>query len=185
MEQMDTLRIEKFKELYNSNKDILQVLVIAEAFAWSSACKKGLLYQVPVWKYSNGSILFETDKNELHKKEYMSSYLDQMTYVDLVLKIPETRLQLIDNPFKIEEYNFILDPRMQSSFNSWQAKHLQGIKEAKAVLEETVDKQDAFIQCRRCKSFSVDTEQKQTRSADEPMTIFCVCRQCKNAFRMD
>jgi DNA-directed RNA polymerase subunit M/transcription elongation factor TFIIS len=182
---MDSLRIEKFKELYCANQDIVKVLVIAEAFAWSSACKKGLLYDVPVWKYSNGSILFETDKNELHKKEYMSSYLEQMYYIELLLKIPETRQQLIENPCKIEDLNSIIDPRTQSSFRSWQAKHLQGIKEAKAVLEETVDKQDAFIQCRRCKSFSVDTEQKQTRSADEPMTIFCVCRQCKNAFRKD
>ena len=36
--------------------------------------------------------------------------------------------------------------------------------------------------CTRCKSFDVDTEQKQTRSADEPMTIFCTCNVCGKRF---
>ena len=36
--------------------------------------------------------------------------------------------------------------------------------------------------CTRCKSFDVDTEQKQTRSADEPMTIFCCCNSCGSRF---
>ena len=181
---MELIRVERFKDLLSTDAPV-EVLVILEAFAWSSACRKGLLYKIPVWKYFNGSVLFETDKNELHKKEYLSSYFDQMNFIHLVLSIPETRAELLKDPKKIEELNPINDPRIQSSFNAWQTKHLQGIKEAKAVLEETVDNQDAFIQCKRCKSYSVDTEQKQTRSADEPMTIFCVCRKCKNAFRMD
>ncbi len=29
-----------------------------------------------------------------------------------------------------------------------------------------------------CKSKDIDTEQKQTRSADEPMTLFCACNRC-------
>jgi DNA-directed RNA polymerase subunit M/transcription elongation factor TFIIS len=36
--------------------------------------------------------------------------------------------------------------------------------------------------CTRCKSYDVDTEQKQTRSADEPMTIFCTCNVCGQRF---
>jgi DNA-directed RNA polymerase subunit M/transcription elongation factor TFIIS len=36
--------------------------------------------------------------------------------------------------------------------------------------------------CPRCKSFDVDTEQKQTRSSDEPMTIFCTCNMCEKRF---
>ncbi len=36
--------------------------------------------------------------------------------------------------------------------------------------------------CPRCASYDVDTEQKQTRSADEPMTIFCTCNSCGKRF---
>lgn len=31
------------------------------------------------------------------------------------------------------------------------------------------------IQCSKCKSYDIDIECRQTRSPDEPMTIFCVC----------
>lgn len=32
------------------------------------------------------------------------------------------------------------------------------------------------IRCGKCKSYDIDIETKQTRSADEPMTVFCTCR---------
>jgi DNA-directed RNA polymerase subunit M/transcription elongation factor TFIIS len=35
-----------------------------------------------------------------------------------------------------------------------------------------------FIKCGKCKSAEVDVEQKQTRSADEPMTLFALCTNC-------
>jgi len=35
-----------------------------------------------------------------------------------------------------------------------------------------------FIKCGKCKSSEVDVEQKQTRSADEPMTLFALCTNC-------
>jgi DNA-directed RNA polymerase subunit M/transcription elongation factor TFIIS len=54
---------------------------------------------------------------------------------------------------------------------------------ARSVLKGTGEKpQSGIFACRRCKSFDVDTEQKQTRSADEPMTIFCTCNACGKRF---
>jgi len=44
------------------------------------------------------------------------------------------------------------------------------------------DSTKGIFACTRCKSFDVDTEQKQTRSADEPMTIFCTCNVCGKRF---
>lgn len=35
-----------------------------------------------------------------------------------------------------------------------------------------------FMRCAKCKSTEVDVEQKQTRSADEPMTLFALCTNC-------
>ena len=40
----------------------------------------------------------------------------------------------------------------------------------------TNDAQDASLRCRRCKSTDVTWEQKQTQSADEGATSFCVCQ---------
>lgn len=38
----------------------------------------------------------------------------------------------------------------------------------------------AIVRCRRCGSSEVAWDEKQTRSADEGATVFCLCRTCKN-----
>ena len=37
---------------------------------------------------------------------------------------------------------------------------------------------DSMTACRRCKELKVDYFQMQTRSADEPMTVFYNCKAC-------
>lgn len=39
---------------------------------------------------------------------------------------------------------------------------------------------EAIVRCRRCGSHEVSWDEKQTRSADEGATVFCVCTKCKN-----
>jgi DNA-directed RNA polymerase subunit M/transcription elongation factor TFIIS len=53
---------------------------------------------------------------------------------------------------------------------------------AREVLSGKGNTTKGIFACTRCKSFDVDTEQKQTRSADEPMTIFCTCNVCGKRF---
>ena len=43
---------------------------------------------------------------------------------------------------------------------------------------------EAIVRCRRCGSGDVNVDEKQTRSADESATVFCVCVQCKNRWVM-
>ena len=40
------------------------------------------------------------------------------------------------------------------------------------------------LTCRKCGSAEVNWEQKQTRGADEAMTIFCTCSTCHNRWKM-
>ena len=40
------------------------------------------------------------------------------------------------------------------------------------------------LQCSRCHSHNIALEQKQTRGADESMTIFCECRNCNKRWKM-
>lgn len=46
------------------------------------------------------------------------------------------------------------------------------------------EKFQAIVRCRRCGSEDVSWEEKQTRSADEGATVFCVCTVCKNRWVM-
>lgn len=43
---------------------------------------------------------------------------------------------------------------------------------------------DSLVQCSRCHSSNVIWEQKQTRGADESMTIFFECKNCSKRWKM-
>jgi len=45
------------------------------------------------------------------------------------------------------------------------------------------DIEDSMLQCGKCKQYKVDYYQKQTRGADEPMTVFCHCINCGARWR--
>ena len=44
--------------------------------------------------------------------------------------------------------------------------------------------EDGIFQCRKCKSRKTTYYSLQTRSADEPMTNFITCLECKNRWKM-
>ena len=52
------------------------------------------------------------------------------------------------------------------------------------TLEQQVDSMpDGAFQCRRCKSRKTTYYEMQTRSADEPMTVFVTCLKCNNRWK--
>jgi DNA-directed RNA polymerase subunit M/transcription elongation factor TFIIS len=67
----------------------------------------------------------------------------------------------------------------------WLNEFFQKQKMAKDILEGRglqIDGAKGIFACPKCKSFNVDIDQKQTRSADEPMTNFCLCKDCGKRF---
>ena len=44
---------------------------------------------------------------------------------------------------------------------------------------------DSIFQCSRCKSKKVYHYQMQTRSADESMTVYCTCTECKKVWKIN
>ena len=62
-------------------------------------------------------------------------------------------------------------------------------KRFEAMLEEKYEQLNsveykATLYCKKCGSAEVNWEQKQTRGADEAMTIFCTCATCHHRWRM-
>eukprot|EP00039_Didymoeca_costata_P013538 m.207745 g.207745 ORF g.207745 m.207745 type:complete len:127 (+) comp15806_c0_seq1:162-542(+) len=53
----------------------------------------------------------------------------------------------------------------------------------KAYLAEGMTAHSTSIRCGKCNKNSVQYTQAQTRSADEPMTTFCVCNHCGNRWK--
>ena len=55
--------------------------------------------------------------------------------------------------------------------------------EAEAEMEASADAGNAILTCPKCGSMKVSWYQRQTRSADEPFTVFAKCKTCGHEWR--
>lgn len=46
------------------------------------------------------------------------------------------------------------------------------------------ERSSGFLTCKNCRGTKVDVDQVQTRSADEPMTLFALCQDCGSRWTM-
>jgi len=187
MDALEILRMQSWTKIYEAIQDAKASTVI-EHDIWSTICKTGFLHGIPVWQYGE-SLIFETDRPEVHFREAAAAYTDKLEKALGLIAIPHFKEQIITNSLTLMDslLDSIEDHEIEAlcEYGHWRDSNLQSIKKAKAVLEEREETTDAFIVCKKCKSNAVDTEQKQTRSADEPMTIFCVCRKCSSRWRIE
>jgi DNA-directed RNA polymerase subunit M/transcription elongation factor TFIIS len=175
---MDIIRFQEFRSFQSLTST--GVAVILEAYCYANSCRFGTLYDIPTWTYSTGTNLFASDREEVHSKEFAASYFDHASAIKAAIEIKKELI--MSDPKNIGD--ILSSIEQDTEYGKWKENYMGGISRARRVLEERHDT-GTFIQCRRCKSSEVDTEQKQTRSADEPMTIFCLCRKCGQRFRMD
>ena len=66
---------------------------------------------------------------------------------------------------------------------------VQKMKEDESSLKNLADtvrkeRTAGFLTCKNCRSTKVDVDQVQTRSADEPMTLFALCQDCGHRWTM-
>jgi DNA-directed RNA polymerase subunit M/transcription elongation factor TFIIS len=54
----------------------------------------------------------------------------------------------------------------------------------KSKMDQIDTSNSCILKCRSCGSSDISWQQKQTRGADEAMTIFCTCNTCKNRWKM-
>lgn len=178
---MDRVRLEHGSRLYKVANQALAAEL--EAMCFVSAGTVGHLHGIPAWSYANGQTLFATSRPEVHSRAWMSSYLGLVQKAEVMMAHKAMR-------HKLEEHaSYFLqasDAELEamSEYGRWKDAYLQELTRSKQVLQERETETGEFIQCNRCKSHAVDTEQKQTRSADEPMTLFCMCRKCGLRFTM-
>ena len=65
----------------------------------------------------------------------------------------------------------------------WNEAYIAQKQVEKKMLTEDSHTNAAFFRCRACKSTNVEHQQKQTRSADEGMTIFLHCKDCDKRWK--
>ena len=125
---------------------------------------------VPKWTYGTTE-LYETDSFDRHVNAARNAYMDGISTIIARMKYLKT------NNLK----DYLMCPK-ESVQSQWLETLDKNMTFAKEILEQKETSSKGIFQCPSCKSQDVDTEQKQTRSADEPMTIFCHCTNCNKRF---
>jgi DNA-directed RNA polymerase subunit M/transcription elongation factor TFIIS len=193
MDSLSPLRLQTYSDLKQEFPLNGPNITELEAFIYKESCSRNVLHGPDgprMWTYSTGTSLYATERHESHVREMVAAYLTNVVKVkELIYMFQKRRGTLV--PFEdvltfLKEDGYVHE--QQSDFAIWKQAYEEEQQKIKKTLEqrETISSGSSqhFIKCRKCKSDHVDVEQKQTRSADEPMTLFCQCRQCGTRFVM-
>lgn len=148
---------------------------ILESYCHAHRCTNASFHGIPCFAYGD-LLLFETDKAEDHIHAAYERYAD---LVERCTNHPS----FIESRSEIKSWSSIwYETPTQTPYHEFKTAFHKTLADVKKLMAEKSKSSVGLFSCPRCKSIDVDTEQKQTRSADEPMTIFCQCTQCSLRF---
>jgi transcription elongation factor S-II len=120
------------------------------------------------------TLVFNLRKNRPLAAETMMNMVEGSELV----KMSSTDLATSESRAEADRFSKEIDEARRLD---WADKNAEKINEACGLEERTAA--NSLFTCGRCKSIKTTSSQKQTRSADEPMTIFVVCMNCGKRWR--
>ena len=172
-------RVDWIRILHGAGKhrnNALKLARAAEDAANKTRMQKTNIDGLDVCMYGNQTVLsFET--MQVHAQHAINQYCSTLRRAAFILH--SNKINIIeDGPWWDENDE---DLAAHTGQNEWKNEFLAKQENARAVLKGEAQTVGLFS-CPSCKSKNVDTDQKQTRSADEPMTVFCCCNSCGKRF---
>ena len=129
---------------------------------------------------------------ELHLFEYANNnkkhYIDKLKYIFQLINPKSSTYnknlvqQIKKNIIKPNELIYSLPWDLCKEH--WEKIIEEQNKTDKIVMDKTPQFTSTQFTCAKCKNNKCTTYSLQTRSADEPMTIFVTCIKCDNTWRM-
>jgi transcription elongation factor S-II len=127
----------------------------------------------------NYAIKEATQKKIIKKWEnpyFKQLYLDRLRTIVNNLKNPEILQQLHTNELKPEIFAFMTHQEMNPQ--RWKQLIQNKIKRDASRFDTNIEASTDMFTCKKCKSKKCTYYELQTRSADEPATIFVTCLDC-------
>ena len=81
----------------------------------------------------------------------------------------------------MDEINFINEQKKEEIIKKRKEDFYSKLSDLK---KENIQVSEGLYKCRKCGSKKTIQKELQTRSADEPMTIFIICLECKNSWKI-
>ena len=132
--------------------------------------------EISVYNYS----LEEAQRQKIVKKwenrHFCQIYLDRMRSIYINLKNPEFLEKILNGEFKEQQVGFLSHHEMNPE--RWRLLMEQKMKRDQNSQGTSLSASTDMFTCRKCQSKKCVYYELQTRSADEPSTIFVTCLNC-------
>jgi len=109
-------------------------------------------------------------------------YIDRLRSIYLNLKNPDLLSQLKNGDIKAQTMAFMTHQEMNTEH--WRKHIEQKIKRDSSKFQNNLQATTDMFTCKKCKSKRCSHYELQTRSADEPATIFITCLDCGKNWKM-
>lgn len=96
---------------------------------------------------------------------------------------PMLRVRVLNNEVEAEQFVRMSHEELRSAEQREQDRRIQKENMDKAMVAQAERSISTSLQCGKCGQRKVTYTEAQTRSADEPMTLFCTCMNCGKSWR--
>ena len=191
--------VSKWKEIMHKSKNLEQSFLLkGENVSRRNNTRKNLLKYLEVSLKNKDD---ETEKKNLIDKiveieEKLNETLKgETSYLNRVLEIMHNIKDEKNEEFRENIINGTIKPEDLCTMNSVDMLSKNRQKEIEKEIEKKVDEvrsdwqekhgqvTEGVYKCRVCGGRKTIQHEQQTRSADEPMTLFITCLNCKNTWR--
>lgn len=121
--------------------------------------------------------------NKWENKQFETLYVSKLWTVITNLKNPELVQQIKNNEILPQNIAFMTHQEMQPS--QWKDMIERKIRRDESKYSTNLEASTDMFTCRKCKSKKCTYYELQTRSADEPATIFVSCLNCGKNWKMN
>jgi transcription elongation factor S-II len=123
--------------------------------------------------------------NPRFRNEYHATYLKVRANMTYTPNAPEVRQRL--SLKQIKPTDMATMTHRQLAFKQWEETDILAQeywdKRIIGAAKVTAPDHKGAYQCGKCKSWRTTYTERQTRSADEPMSVFCLCENCGKRWR--
>jgi transcription elongation factor S-II len=112
---------------------------------------------------------------------FVQIYLDRLRSIYINLKNPEILYQIKSESIQAHTVAFMTHQEMRP--DKWKELIEEKAKRDANKFEQNIEASTDTFTCRKCKGNKCTYYQMQTRSADEPMTVYISCINCGNRWK--